>query len=115
MAGEHIDEAIDWSVANGSMVYFIVRGDEVKVGTTRNLTKRFAELQTGSPDNYLLFGTMPGNKVIERMLHKKWKPYHIRGEWFTFSNEIRRFAIQFRGRIGESPGCECKTCRRERR
>lgn len=124
MAQEHIDEAVDWSIANGSLIYFILRlgaftaqcrGGEVKVGTTRNLAKRFSELQTGSPDTYLIFGTMPGNKVVERILHKKWKPYHIRGEWFTFSDEIRQFAVDHRGGLDESPGCCCPKCKRQRR
>lgn len=71
MDGDHIDEAIDWSIANNSVVYFIVRGSQVKIGTTRNLAKRFSELQCGSPDDYFVFGHMPGNEVIERVLHKK--------------------------------------------
>lgn len=86
-----IDRAVDESIATGSVIYFILVENYVKIGTTKNIGKRFSELQTGSPYPMTLAGTVPGNAYIEAVLHHRWRGHAVRGEWFVYCSDIRKF------------------------
>jgi len=95
---EEIDAAVDGSLLSGSVVYFIIRRGMpgVKIGTTTNLSKRLSELQSSTPDYLFVFGTLPGDKVVEKILHKKFATNRIRGEWYEFTPEMKRFVKKHR-------------------
>jgi len=42
-----------------------------------------AQLQTGQPARLRLIGTMPGEQVDERHLHRELASYRVGGEWFS--------------------------------
>lgn len=86
-----IDKAVDDALANGSVIYFIRIDQFVKIGVTRNIRKRWSELQTGSPHHMVLLGSIPGDALIEALLHKRWAKHAVRGEWFTLHDDIRKF------------------------
>lgn len=76
------------------MVYFIGTEDKkyVKIGyCNRDPQGRVSTLQIGCPLEIKLIGTMSGNMADEVNLHRKFLPYHIRGEWFKLSDEIKQF------------------------
>lgn len=62
-----------------------------KIGYTADYTplKRLKSLQTGNPYPLAILGVVPvGDYLDESVLHQKFKPYKISGEWFTLTEEI---------------------------
>ena len=66
------------------MIYFIQNGTgPVKIGYTKNdVNQRLASLQSASPYQLHLLGTMDGSIADERRLHRKFALLHTSGEWF---------------------------------
>lgn len=68
-------------------VYAIAHGEHVKIGFSRDPKGRVRALQTAYPGHLTLRWSqkVPGRqqaKALEKRLHKRFKKYHIRGEWF---------------------------------
>jgi hypothetical protein len=80
-----------------AIVYFIARsdwpedGEPVKIGIARDVDQRLRNLQTGSPEDLFLIGTMVGGKAAERDIHRRFHECHIRGEWFRMCPALREF------------------------
>ena len=77
------------------MIYFIKGGDFVKIGKSYSPEKRIKELQTGNPYKLELLKTIKecseGGEFEESDLHAKFKKYRVEGEWFEYSDEIKKF------------------------
>jgi hypothetical protein len=68
-------------------VYFVKRGETVKIGlTSRDVRKRLAELRPG-----ILIGHMPGGIALEAALHHQFQPLRLKGEWFQYAGKLRAF------------------------
>ncbi len=69
-------------------LYAITDGDMIKLGMSRNVEKRRANLQSSNPKElFVLWEQYVGicsdkAKRAESQLHKKCRNFHIRGEWF---------------------------------
>lgn len=81
---------------DGSSVYFAGSGGQIKIGWSRKVSARLAQLQTGSPIPIKLLGTMPGGRAVERRLHEKFAHLRISGEWFTDAPELLAFIAEQR-------------------
>lgn len=68
------------------LVYLLVSGDKVKIGTTSNLVSRVKALRTSNPEARIAL-VLNGNKSTESALHAKYAKYRISGEWFL-SNPV---------------------------
>jgi hypothetical protein len=70
--------------------YFISDGrGRVKIGKTEgDPKKRMATLQCGNADELTLLAT---DYTSEGELHRKFAHYHVRGEWFVLSEEIKQY------------------------
>lgn len=69
-----------------SVVYFVLSGSLIKIGTTKNLAKR---LKAYNPDIKLL-GTIPGDRGVEHQVHQMFKAHlSMRREWFADSPALR--------------------------
>lgn len=83
-------EAARMTTATGptrqSVVYFIQRGDRIKIGYSTNLTTRLRALKG---DRVLL--ALPGSRAHESALHELFKAHRIEGEWFRPDAEIMEF------------------------
>lgn len=68
------------------LVYFIGHGEAgpVKIGFTagRDSMPRLRQLQTGSPENLKILGTVTAYASIERKIQALLAPHIVRGEWF---------------------------------
>jgi len=70
------------------MIYFIREGEypntEVKIGYTssNDISKRLGSLQNGNPRELWECWKIPGDKDIEKLVHRFFKRFRIRGEWF---------------------------------
>lgn len=75
------------------IVYFLVVGDTVKIGTTINKRQRFA---TMLPPGAEIALEMPGSYSLEHRLHARFAAHRLEGEWFALSDEIKDFIRQNR-------------------
>lgn len=75
------------------MIYFIKsESGHVKIGYTSNgIESRLASLQSGCPFELTLLKTCDGSMYQEKALHRKFRKYHDRLEWFFLTEEIEEF------------------------
>lgn len=82
------------SRADERFVYFIQSGSErgpVKIGFSKNPTRRLFDLQKSSPDKLTLLGVIFGDFKKEKELHRKFAPFALGNEWFLPSHSLREF------------------------
>lgn len=71
--------------ALGCSVYFLIRGDEIKIGFSKDVQARIKALNHVPSD---VLATIPGGRTTESRLHKQFAHLKIRGEWFRAADEI---------------------------
>jgi hypothetical protein len=72
--------------SHGDVVYFILNGNRVKIGTTTNLRNRVRALSL-KPRNVI--ACVPGGRQHEDAMHAKFTELRIgRTEWFSFEGPI---------------------------
>jgi hypothetical protein len=71
-----------------SVVYVIeaVGLGMVKIGTSRNLENRLADLRYLCPMDIALVKAVPGGKELEAHLHKRFHEHRSHGEWFVYGD-----------------------------
>lgn len=67
-----------------AVVYYVSRGDRIKIGTTINLTRRMEAIL---PDEVL--AVEPGGYSTERSRHHQFADLRISGEWFRDDPVLR--------------------------
>lgn len=89
----HTRKQIRKAVPREPVVYFIVSRqlNLVKIGTTTDVDRRIATMQTGSPSRLELLGTILGDAETESYLHIMFAEYRAHGEWFHYSEEIQGY------------------------
>lgn len=92
-AEEYTEEGVtEWAPERrASVVYFISDGEAVKIGISKNPTKRLAQLQTGHPRRLSILATLPGGADEEMQLHGRFREHRLHGEWFGDCPEIRSY------------------------
>jgi hypothetical protein len=82
-----------WEEGCERYTYFFSKksGDEVKIGTTRqNPEKRAGNFTTAIPNGELLHA-IPSTRYDESALHERFDVENREGEWFFFTDRIKRF------------------------
>jgi hypothetical protein len=74
----------------------------VKIGFSINPTERLMTLQCATDCELRLLTALPGTINKEKALHRKYKAYLIRNEWFSPSTEI----LLFFGLTERALGCQ---------
>lgn len=71
-------------------LYLIIntKNGSLKVGKTKNLVDRLAQLNTASPDKLMYEEIKESLGHLEKGLHEKFKHLRKNGEWFEYSEEI---------------------------
>jgi len=74
-------------------VYFIeaVANRHIKIGWANDPSRRLRAFQTGSPTEYILLGTIPGSRTLERKLHRDFHEFNAQGEWFFGVKPLRDY------------------------
>ena len=72
-----------------SIVYFIAVRGFIKIGWTRNWADRLSNLQCANPEPIEVVALLARPAVYEQTMHKKFKEFRARGEWFRDCKEIR--------------------------
>lgn len=67
----------------------------VKIGYSQaeslyGLSGRLASFATSNPSPVVVLGTMPGSRSKETQLHRRFKDYRVRNEWFVYCGELRK-------------------------
>ena len=73
------------------MVYFVKSGDFMKIGYTKNVSKRIAQLSTGSPQKLELMGIVFGGVDTEKEYHTIFSSLHHKKEWFRYDGILKAF------------------------
>lgn len=78
-------------------VYFLLDEDRgfIKVGYSQDPTGRVKRLATGSGSQMKLLACIEGTRDLETQLHRQFKPYRIKGEWFRAEPVMHFLAKQF--------------------
>lgn len=73
------------------VVYYIRFRDRIKIGTTKSLQMRLANL----PHDELL-AVEPGDRGVERARHQQFAESRIQGEWFEASRHLLQHTTHIR-------------------
>lgn len=61
-----------------------------KIGfTTRPIKSRLSNVNSQSPTNIICYSFVEHSfitKEVEKIIHKRFKSYHVKGEWFDFNS-----------------------------
>lgn len=72
-------------------VYFIGHKDRpdlpVKIGKANSVAYRRSELQTAHYTELIVLFTLDGYSKLEKTLHRKFANQHVRGEWFSLTQD----------------------------
>lgn len=71
-----------------AVVYVIRYNSLVKIGSAKDLNRRFGELQRMIPEPIELVTSFPGGQVLERYLHKHFAAHRFRNEWFRVEGAL---------------------------
>jgi len=72
-------------------VYFIQSDNgPIKIGIAFHVGTRLKELQTSHPHALQCLAWCPGGRKAEKMLHWRFRRFHLRGEWFTPCDDLLR-------------------------
>jgi len=77
------------------MIYMILAPevDRVKIGISAKVEQRLNNLQTSHSQDLCLVMMLDKPDKYERVLHKRFAKYRVRGEWFQMCPEIAEFII----------------------
>tara|TARA_R100001463_G_scaffold23195_4_gene55673 strand:- start:835 stop:1293 length:459 start_codon:yes stop_codon:yes gene_type:complete len=65
--------------------------DKIKIGYTKNISKRKRALEIGNPHGIVVIGTVKGNIDHEHKIHTQLEQYIIQGEWVRDCPEVRQY------------------------
>lgn len=93
----------------GNNLYLIRSGttNSYKIGISCDPVSRLSQLQTGNPHSLSLIACCPGDRILEKKYHEKYKAKRQRGEWFEFSQEeeneiVKSMALKSMGYPGDN-------------
>lgn len=71
------------------MIYFVRdHGGVVKIGYSADPWARFSKIQSDSPSALMLAAVVEGERDDEARLHRQFDHLRLKGEWFSFGEEI---------------------------
>jgi hypothetical protein len=73
------------------MIYFAYKPGFVKIGYSKDPSKRLKQLQTGCPERLKIICKIPGDKKLERKLQKLFWRNLLDDEWFYFTTGLKLY------------------------
>lgn len=75
------------------MIYFMLAEEmaSLKIGYAENPQSRLSKLRTDCPCEVRLLAVMEGDTAQEKALHERFHVYRRRGEWFSYTSDLRAF------------------------
>lgn len=81
-------------------IYFVRAGENVKIGFSKDVDQRLAQLQTFFPFRLELLLSIAGSALTEHQLHHRFKLSRVTGEWFRLTPDIETFVRENNVRTG---------------
>ncbi|MCK1402070.1 GIY-YIG nuclease family protein [Bradyrhizobium sp. 4] len=75
-------------------IYFVRAAERVKIGFSKDVRRRVAELQTFFPEPLDLLLVLPGSILNEHAMHRRFADLCITREWFRYEERIARFVAK---------------------
>jgi hypothetical protein len=70
-------------------IYVVGFADYVKIGFTSGpLEYRLSAIQTGAPEQLVVYARLQGTMADEAKLHRRFKHLRTYGEWFKFDGDV---------------------------
>jgi hypothetical protein len=79
------------TVAVPHLTYVIQSGPFVKIGATANVENRVRELMIDNPHEVIALAVLPGGRTVEGALHRRFKAYRHRHEWFRVEGDLAQW------------------------
>lgn len=98
-------QADDYARFNGEMkVYFVQESGTgaVKIGTSKQLRNRLAELSRILPYEIKLLAAVDGGRETEWTIHNRFEQARIRGEWFRPVPELLAYIDEIKSQKEDS-------------
>lgn len=70
------------------VIYYVGAGDFIKIGFSRNIEARLIKMITDVPHEISLLHVEPGTFRTEKILHRAFSEFRVRGEWFKAAPEL---------------------------
>jgi len=82
----------DATAASMDFTYFILdqQSNRIKIGRSSHPNRRLQQLKTGSANDLEIVATLPGGEN-ESVLHDRFRHLRIKGEWFSYSSELKNY------------------------
>lgn len=78
-----------------------------KIGfTTRAVEERINDMVGSSPLVPMLIGSIPGDRHLEREIHKRLAEFRVNREWYWFSEDLAAEMFQYFGVISSREDIE---------
>lgn len=79
-----------------TVVYYLRFGDQVKIGTSRNLPVRLAALQYNE-----VLAIEPGDRLHEKLRHSQFESNRTQGEWFEIDADLEDHVAHIKEMYGD--------------
>lgn len=73
------------------MLYFLSDGEYVKIGFSDNVKGRIPDIQVSNPKDLSVELVIDGDYALEQKIHNDLRKYHVRGEWFSYSEVVKGY------------------------
>jgi len=98
-----VSVAHDCAIGDGAEryhIYFVQQGDDgpIKIGKAKGLAARVASLQCANPTPLRLLAHFSAAGAVETALHKHFRRYRVRGEWFEPAAPILAYIERVKNR-----------------
>jgi len=79
------DALLGWQAQAIGVVYFLLSHDtgNIKIGFTRGVMQRIAELKTATARGITCLGVLPGPAPLEATVHRAFSDLRVAREWFA--------------------------------
>lgn len=82
----------EWERRNAiGHVYFLRGGNTVKIGFSKNVSRRLEKLRNGNPESVFICKVVEGPISKEKAYHKRFAEYRVRGEWFELRGRLAKY------------------------
>ena len=82
-----------------SFIYAISDGENIKIGYSKNPSKRLKQLQTGCVKPLSLIHTIEVDdnkvKIVETLIHNNLSANKLSGEWYNIDNEKAIYELDY--------------------
>jgi len=80
------------------VVYFLQKGRRqvIKIGYSGDHEERRLNLQVATSDRLRLIATIPGNRAVEAVLHKRFREHKITGDWYRLEGSLAEYVAELK-------------------